>query len=171
MDSRPTINTIMKMLNKDEYIENMLLQVDNTLEQITMIPINSSPIIKPNNTNFLESPVIKPISEESFNRIHELEEEVFRLESIIKEKELNRSSLYCCFDTEDDDCNVTGRGKTNKGYEKMSINTEYFTPPDTKYSKSLPEKICEGSSYGLAGKPKSFLSSSLDKFTSFFTRK
>ena len=192
MDSRPTINVIMKMLNKEEYKENMLLQVDNNtmieIVQPSIKPINNtlivspiikpinntlivSPIIKPMNTISNMSPIIKPMDEISFNRIHELEEEVFRLESIIKEKELNRSSLYCCFDTEDNESNITGRGRTNNGYEKMTIDTEYFTPPDINASP-IKGISSQSSSYSSSyGKSKSFLSSSIDKITSFFMRK
>jgi serine/threonine protein kinase len=164
MDNRPNINTIISRLN---IIENKLLQFDDN----TMLEVDKSPF---------SSPTLNALSVSPIDRINELEEEVFRLESIIKEKELNRSSLSCCFDSEDD---ITGRGRTNKGYENITIDKDYFTPPGMSSMRSIPINITMknspniSSSYGSNSsgksldKPKSFLSSSIDKITAFFSSK
>ena len=165
MNNRPNIFTIIYRLNmkttNNNIIEDKLLQFDDD----TMLEvIDNSPILS------------------SINRINELEEEVFRLETIIKDKELNRSSLSCCFDTEDD---ITGRGRTNKGYENITINKDYFTPPEMSNMKSIPINITmknsptisshpssyDSNSSGKSLKSKSFLSSSIDKITAFFAPK
>lgn len=101
--------------------------------------------------------------EVEYNRITELEDEVFRLESIIKEKESN--SFSCCFDTEDD--HITGRGRTNKGYENIIIDTEYFTPPKGSIPINNRQQTKSYSFSGSSGKSKDFLSSSIDKIKSF----
>jgi serine/threonine-protein kinase ULK/ATG1 len=127
MNNRPNITTIINRLDKkttnEIQKENELLQM-NYVDNIIDI-INNSPKLK--SQSQFNSPILKPqsqfnspiISASPMNRINELEEEVFRLESIIKEKELNKSYVSCCFDTEDDISDVTGRGRTNKGYENL----------------------------------------------------
>ena len=161
-ERRPTINNINKMLNRIPLQEPLQEEIkENKLEIV-----EEQPILNNNN----------------MSRINELEQEVFRLENIIKEKPLS-SSFTCCFDSETDD--VTGRGRTNNGYESVDIDNEYFTPPKTNAiniprknslkinssphsfnSGSLSEK---NSSFGSVGKNKSFLSSSIDKITAFFS--
>jgi serine/threonine protein kinase len=122
-------------------------------------------------------------------RINELEEHIFKLETILKEtkvkKERSISSVACCFTLEEDDSiAVTGRGRTNKGYE-LQINTEYFTPPnDTENTRNtgtkpmlIPTKKTPGSQpssqsssgTSVGSKNKSFLSTSFEKLASFFT--
>jgi hypothetical protein len=182
MNFRPTITTIITRLDKETtneiQKENELLQMN--YEDNVIDTINNLPILKPQSQ--FNSPILLA---SPMNRINELEEEVFRLESIIKEKELNKSYVSCCFDTEDDMSDVTGRGRTNKGYENLSINTDYFTPPESSHLKSNPINISmknspmknSASSYGSNSsgksldKTKSFLSSSIDKITAFFSLK
>ena len=158
MEDRPDIMTINSMLN------------------------NTKPIVPIISCNKKEN--IEPLMDDNMNRINELEEEVFRLELIIKEK--SSSSFTCCLEAEDNESEISGRGRTNKGYENISINTEYFTPPKTnsipiprKNSYSSPSSssggLSEGNSLssnkGSYGKSKSFLSSSLEKFSSLFIQK
>ena len=84
-------------------------------------------------------------------------------------------------DYEDNESDVTGRGKTNNGYENINIDTEYFTPPK---ANSIPIQIPRKNSYttppssvsslsdkGSYGKSKGFLSSSIEKISSFFMQK
>ena len=52
-------------------------------------------------------------------RINELEYEIFELEE--------RDSQSCCFGS--DSPAITGRGRTNSGYE-LTITNDYFTPPE-----------------------------------------
>ena len=154
MEERPDIISINKMLN--------LIPVEN-LEYNDII---MEPIIEP---------IMEIIQDNNISKINELEEEIFRLESIIKEKE--NSSFYCCFNGDDTESDVTGRGRTNKGYEKMSIDKDYFTPPDnfsmpiTIPNRNSPLKEKHSFSPGSSGKSKGFLSSSIDKITSFFSPK
>ena len=183
MNNRPNITTIIARLDKkitnEVQNENNLLQIN--YENNIIDTINNSPKLKPQSQ--FNSPIL---SGSPMNRINELEEEVFRLESIIKEKELNKSYVSCCFDTEDDISDVTGRGRTNKGYTNMSIDTDYFTPPDKSNMRSVPINISmknspkissHASSYDSNSsgksldKPKSFLSTSIDKITAFFSLK
>lgn len=125
---------------------------------------------RPSITNIKKLLNKEPIEEEEkkevveYNRITELEDEVFRLESIIKEK--GNNSFSCCFDTEDD--HVTGRGRTNKGYENITIDTEYFTPPKGSIPIQTKQRSQSYSFSGSSGKSKDFLSSSIDKIKSFF---
>lgn len=190
MNNRPNINTIINKLNKkitnEIQTENELLQI-NDIQSYNMIELETprssilkqiSPILKPQSQ--FNSPIL---SASPMDRINELEEQVFRLESIIKEKELNKSSLSCCFDTEDDMSDVTGRGRTNKGYNNMTIDTDYFTPPDKSNMRSVPINIAMKNSPKISSsydsnssgksldKPKSFLSTSIDKITAFFSLK
>jgi len=122
-------------------------------------------------------------------RINELEEHIFKLETILKETNVKKErSIACCFTLEEDDSiAVTGRGRTNKGYNgyELQINTEYFTPPkdteSTKNTKSkpmlIPTKKTPGSQpssqsssgTSVGSKTKSFLSTSFEKLASFFT--
>jgi serine/threonine protein kinase len=96
--------------------------------------------------------------EQLLRRINELEYEIFELE------ERSEQTSSCCFGRE-----VTGRGRTNNGYE-LAINNDYFTPPETGIS--IPKKaISQPCSYQSRSNSGSFLSNSLDKFTSFFSGK
>ena len=194
MTDRPNITTIIiridKKITNEIYNENNLLEINYEDTNI----INNSPKLKPLSLSTFNSPKLKPLSQYSspilspspINRINELEEEVFRLETIIKEKELNKSCVSCCFDTENTESDVTGRGRTNKGYENITIDKDYFTPPSISNMKSMPINITMQNSPKLASlpssyesnssgksldKPKSFLSSSIDKITTFFSLK
>ena len=69
------------------------------------------------------------------HRIHELEDHIFKLETALKEKE---TKFLSCFDSEED---VTGRGRTNDGYEQIQLQTNYFTPP-----RQIPKRPNSGSS-------------------------
>ena len=76
----------------------------------------------------------------------------------------------------DDELDVTGRGKTNKGYDQVQINTDYFTPPDIhSYTKPMMIPRASSSYYssgsGSSGTRGSFFSTSIEKFTSFFNMK
>jgi serine/threonine protein kinase len=99
--------------------------------------------------------------EELLQRINELEYE-------LEEKSEHTSS--CCFGNNDDNNdNITGRGRTNNGYE-LSINNDYFTPEKggvyiPKKSYSQPSSFRSRSN---SNTPNSFLSGSLDKISSFF---
>lgn len=137
----------------------------------------------------------KDEKDEKDSRINELEEHIFKLESILKEKdrEIERdiereketeyepkmsSSLTCCFTTEEDDMRVTGRGKTNKGYEieYMNIKQDYFTPPSFSETNGIsiprPKKtsVQSSSSGSNSSKGGSFLMNSLEKFMSMFQK-
>ena len=209
MEARPDIMTINSMLNMKPYSFNTKESINNSqiidspkIKSINHSSVIDSPKIKSiNNSQIIDSPKIKSINHSSvidspkiksinnslvidnnMNRINELEEEVFRLELIIKEKS---SSFTCCLEAEDNESEITGRGRTNKGYENISINTDYFTPPKTNsipiprrsnYSSpssngSLSEGNSLSSNKGSYGKSKSFLSSSLEKFSSLFMQK
>lgn len=110
--------------------------------------------------------------EDRDQRIMELEEQVFKLETIIKEKEMTRSYI-CCFDNEDRDSDITGRGRTNKGYEHeyMNIDTDYFTPPDTvSKAIAIPQKKNLSDSSSSDKSKGSSLSSSFGNFINFLTK-
>lgn len=85
-------------------------------------------------------------------RIMELEDHIFKLESILKEKEPSRS--FCCFTTEDRETDVTGRGRTNNGYEHnySHLDKDYFTPPMDGISQAIriPSKKPESKSSSLS---------------------
>ena len=110
-------------------------------------------------------------------RIIELEEHVFKLEAIIKEKEKEKEKentyISCCFNSDDTD-DVTGRGRTNKGYEQdyQNVDVEYFTPPTTS---SIPINIPK-KPHSLSSTPsdtsssKSSLSSSFGAFFNMLTK-
>ena len=94
--------------------------------------------------------------EDLLQRINELEYEIFELE------ERADQTSSCCFGTE-----ITGRGRTNNGYE-LAINNDYFTPPNIGIS--IPKKSkSQPSSYSKSN-PVSFLSNSLDKITALFKK-
>jgi serine/threonine protein kinase len=105
-------------------------------------------------------------------RIMELEEHIFKLETIIKEKD--KSYIPCCFNTDDTD-DVTGRGRTNMGYEKdyLNVDTEYFTPTSSmpinipKKTHSLSSTPSDSAS---SGKSKTSLSSSFGTFFNMLTK-
>jgi serine/threonine protein kinase len=190
MEERPDIMTINSMLNVKS---DSSRTKDSKIIPINQSQVIDSPKIKPiNQSQVIDSPKIIPINQSpmidnNMNRINELEEEVFRLELIIKEKE--KSSFTCCLDAEDNESEITGRGRTNKGYENMNIDTEYFTPPKTNsipiprrnnYTPSSNGSFSESNSVSsnkssfkssLPEKSKSFLSSSLEKFSSLFMQK
>jgi hypothetical protein len=122
----------------------------------------------------------KTIQNIQSKRIEELEEHIFKLESIVKEKEVH-SSLTCCFNVDDDEVSVTGRGRTNKEYEfkYTTIHPDYFTPPSDSELKGIPIPITKKvnsnhpSSYqSSSGSSKgSFLSNSFDKLVNIFYKK
>ena len=100
-------------------------------------------------------------------RINELEADIFELEEHIDEK---RSS--CCFGI--DSPTITGRGRTNSGYE-LSITSDYFTPPELQLGAvSIPKmssssRTCSIRSRSSKSSPGSFLSSSIEKLSAFFS--
>jgi serine/threonine protein kinase len=102
-------------------------------------------------------------------RIIELEEHVFKLETIIKERD--NKYISCCFNNDDTD-DVTGRGRTNMGYEKdyQNVDMDYFTPPTTS---SIPINIPK-KSHSLSSTPsdssKGSLSSSFGTFFNMLTK-
>jgi serine/threonine protein kinase len=115
--------------------------------------------------------IMEPM-EDRDQRIMELEEQVFKLESMIKEKEMSRSYI-CCFDSEDRESDVTGRGRTNKGYEHeyINIDTDYFTPPDTiSKAIAIPRKKNLSDSSSSDKSKGSSLSSSFGTFFNFLTK-
>ena len=107
-------------------------------------------------------------------RISELEEHVFKLEAIIKEKERGAENTYisCCFSSDDTD-DVTGRGRTNKGYEQdyQNVDMDYFTPPTTSSIPiNIPKKTQSLSSTPSDSSSKSSLSSSFGAFFNMLTK-
>jgi len=122
-------------------------------------------------------------SEHQSKRIEELEEHIFKLESIVKEKESksSSSSLSCCFNVEEDEVSITGRGRTNHGYDitYTKIKPDYFTPPSDSDGKGIPIPMRKrptpsysSSFQSSSGSSKgSFLSTSLDKLMSLFTNR
>jgi serine/threonine protein kinase len=67
--------------------------------------------------------------------IYELEEHIFQLESIIKEKEQS-----CCSCFSDNEPSVTGRGKTNSYSYDLHVDPNYFTPPSLSTPINIPKK-------------------------------
>ena len=119
--------------------------------------------------------------EELLHRINELQEEIFELEE-------RSQSNSCCFGLNVTE--VTGRGRTNKGYE-LAITNDYFTPPETSFgsgssnaafgssnaafgsgaafaSQSSGISIPRISSSRSSSTPTSFLSTSLEKLSALF---
>ena len=47
-------------------------------------------------------------------------------------------TIYSVLNEDSDDEDVTGRGKTNRGFNQAKINTEYFTPPDLPATPPIP---------------------------------
>lgn len=225
-DDRPDINTVYNLLNNsnDDVFEFELddlssHKVNNkmstilksisspVLESISSLDkenIKMSPVLETITSlhrvnNIIEmSPVLEsmPSSLEERKRIFELEEHIFKLETIIKEKETNKTKSSCCFtfddnELSDDEPNISGRGKTNKGYENnyMNLKTDYFTPPsDTtnnllhnraikipKHSTSLPtngliKSLNSPTIYSLPSKTKGILSSSIESVFNFLSK-
>jgi serine/threonine-protein kinase ULK/ATG1 len=101
-------------------------------------------------------------------RINELEADIFELEEHIDEKK----SSSCCFGI--DSPAVTGRGRTNSGYE-LSITSDYFTPPELQLGGvSIPKQMASSRSCSIRSRsskssPGSFLSSSIEKLSAFFS--
>jgi serine/threonine protein kinase len=187
---RPDIKSIMKMLNIPEANNIPILELPNSFNEDVSIPIKiktidsiASPVIEPMSEKSSSQNIalskfsLGPTSKDSINRINELENEVFRLESIIKEKEKEKEDDYVYL------------GKSNKSYvsccfnndEYENIKPDYFSPPSNPidipnisrknsmsagYSNSPVSSFSPGSS----GKKKSFLSSSIEKITSFFKK-
>jgi hypothetical protein len=96
------------------------------------------------------------------------------LEAIIKEKERGAENTYisCCFSSDDTD-DVTGRGRTNKGYEQdyQNVDMDYFTPPTTSSIPiNIPKKTQSLSSTPSDSSSKSSLSSSFGAFFNMLTK-
>jgi len=124
-----------------------------------LIATEPSPLIAPE-TSIPVSPLIAPIeTSHAEKRIMELEEQIFKLETKLKDKD---SRYLCCYGDDDDDDAVTGRGRTNPGYEQIKIENEYFTPPDK--SIPIPFKPRSGSSSN-----RSSLNSFSEKISSWFS--
>ena len=103
-------------------------------------------------------------------RIIELEEHVFKLEAMIKEKD--NKYISCCFNSDDTD-DVTGRGRTNMGYEKdyQNVDMDYFTPPATSSIPiNIPKKTHSLSSTPSESSSKGSLSSSFGTFFNMLTK-
>jgi serine/threonine protein kinase len=123
--------------------------------------------------DYTNQPINEVVSNEHLSRnqllerINELEADIFELEEHIDEK---RSS--CCFGV--DSPAVTGRGRTNSGYE-LSITSDYFTPPELQLGAvSIPKmssssRTCSIRSRSSKSSPGSFLSSSIEKLSAFFS--
>jgi serine/threonine protein kinase len=204
-DDRPDINTISNILNNisDEVFEFEMNDLSShKLETISSLhTIETSSVLEsmPLHHKIEMSPVLEsmPSSLEERKRILELEEHIFKLETIIKEKETNKTKSSCCFtfddyELSDDEPYITGRGKTNKGYENnyMNLKTDYFTPPsDTidilphnrainipKQSTSMPTsgliKNLKDSPtiYSLPTKTKGILSKSIESVFNFLSK-
>jgi serine/threonine protein kinase len=102
-------------------------------------------------------------------RIIELEEHVFKLETMIKERD--NTYISCCF-TSDETDDVTGRGRTNRGYEKdyQNVDMEYFTPPTSSIPINIPKKSHSLSSTPSDSSSKGSLSSSFGTFFNMLTK-
>jgi serine/threonine protein kinase len=109
--------------------------------------------------------------EELLQRINELQEEIFELEE-------RSESSSCCFGMNVTE--VTGRGRTNKGYE-LAITNDYFTPPESTFGGVAIPQMARTSLDGSRGSrgskgsrgsngstPNSFLSSSIEKLSALF---
>jgi serine/threonine-protein kinase ULK/ATG1 len=125
----------------------------------------------------LHNDIITPVSTEDLSRnqllqrINELEYEIFELE------EQCEKTNSCCFgksgptDPIDKSPAVTGRGRTNSGYE-LSITQDYFTPPEIHLgavhipARHMPSRSFSRSNSNSSG---SFLSTSLEKLSAFFS--
>ena len=218
-DDRPDINTVSNLLNnisddvfEFEIDEPLSHRVNNkmspVLESISSLHKENnkmSPVLESISSlhrvnNIIEmSPIIEPMpsSLDERKKIFELEEHIFKLETIIKEKETKKTSSSCCFtfddnELSDDEPYITGRGKTNKGYENnyMNLKSDYFTPPsDTidnlihnrainipKHSTSMPtfgliKNLRDSPTiYSLPTKSKGILSNSIETVFNFLSR-
>jgi len=137
-ESRPDIGSIMQML-----------QYRST--DISEVPVEMKVVdqedLKPEMNN-----------EMILQRIHELQEEIFELE---EQTETNS----CCFGLHVTE--ITGRGRTNKGYE-LAITNDYFTPPESSFgSGSSPPSLPRVSSRSSSAS-NSLISTSLDKLSALF---
>ena len=118
----------------------------------------------------VEIDVEKEIPTDKDKRIIELEEHVFKLETMIKERD--NKYISCCFNSDDTD-DVTGRGRTNMGYEKdyQNVDMDYFTPPATSSIPiNIPKKTHSLSSTPSDSSLKGSLSSSFGTFFSMLTK-
>jgi serine/threonine protein kinase len=201
-DTIPTItnviNMIRKMLSKNveerPFIDMIVYTLDHKLEikreheqALELdhgIRLSKKDKEIPNEEILFDHDIIevdsKPGSYE--DRINELEDHIFKLETVISESKSNKSGMLCCLGTDQDELNngreVSGRHYKNNGYE-LQINQDYF---DTVENKGIPipkktksTKTITHNSYSPDIKPeskssssnKSFFSSSLDKVVSF----
>ena len=154
-NDRPDINTVSNILNNiSEDIFEFELNDMVPLKKINKsipIPESITSEYKENDINIVLESI--PSSLEEKKKIFELEEHIFKLESIIKEKGINKTNSSCCFtfcnnELSDDESHITGYVKTNKNYENdyKNLKTDYFTPPSDllsnhtipKYSTSMP---------------------------------
>lgn len=91
------------------------------------------------------------------NRITELEEHIFHLETQLKEKDKEKSSYLCCLDGE----SKSGRGRNYMDLEKM--DPDYFTPPK---GILIPKKRPSSASSTSSGS----ITSSFGTFFNFLTK-
>jgi hypothetical protein len=118
----------------------------------------------------IEKVEIEKVEIDKDKRIIELEEHVFKLETMIKERD--NKYISCCFNSDDTD-DVTGRGRTNMGYEKdyQNVDMDYFTPPSTSSIPiNIPKKAHSLSSTPSESSSKGSLSSSFGTFFSMLTK-
>ena len=189
-EERPTIKHIFLTLNKfvnQSISTHELKQLENEIEQ------ELKQELKQELEHELKHELKQELKHESHihqKKIIELEEHIFHLEIKLKEKEKEteketekKESYYFCCCTDDDD-KVTGKGRTNPGYEQVKIETDYFTPPDlnvtpdlitpylnlTPNLKSMPIPYKKkASSYSSTPSSYSSTSSLSEKFFAFFS--
>ena len=127
-------------------------------EMLSYVPEDRPSVHDIKNRIFVHSPNEDlPKEDVPKDRIHQLEDEIFRLETMLKE---NDEDDLISLETE-----VTGRGRTNKGYDQVTINTDYFTPPE---SSSYPIQKKSYSSSGSGSSLSSIFSKSLENVMYLF---
>jgi len=159
-NNRPDIVTVVNILNN----KMDLLEINNETYLDTELELDLE--LNETNKNYLEK-----------ERINELEDKISKLELIIKEKEMNSSLMSCsCLSTDDNDSpKVTGKGRTNKGYDYSNINTNYFSPPEIEKGINIPYNANRNanksnSSSRSSSYTGSYLSDSLGSVINFLTK-
>lgn len=151
------VSMIEQMLS---YNQNRRPDID-TIAQI--IAQKTCMIVYEESNDIVKNEIVKNedmTKDQLLQRINELEYELFEVEE--------RDSQLCCFGS--DSPAITGRGRTNSGYE-LTITNDYFTPPELQLgaahiSKRTPDSVRSCSIPSSSG---SFLSSSIEKISAFFS--
>jgi serine/threonine protein kinase len=160
-NDRPDINTVSNILNN---INEEIFEFE--LDDIVPLKNNkSTPILESKKIEYKENKSMSSLLEER-KRIFELEEHIFKLESIIKEKDKEKElESSCCFNfydnklSDDEQSSMLNNlskvqninehtstlskcDKINKNYENdfKNLKIDYFTPPsDLLYNHNIPK--------------------------------